>query len=262
MIFKFCEDWSPLFMDNVKGKVIVITGASSGIGSATATLLASKGAKVILGARREQNLADLAATITKDGGTAFYKKTDVSKKEDVQALVNFAIEKYKRVDVLFNNAGLMPLSPLRDLKVNEWERMVDVNIKGVLYGIASVLPIMREQKSGHIINTDSVAGYAVSPNGWAVYSGTKFAVRAIAEGLRLEESPYSRIRVTNISPGAVQTGLPSTITDEKLRKQVEEKEELRGIKPEAIANAVLYAISQPDEVAVNEIIVRPTLQLN
>lgn len=248
-------------MDLVQGKIVVITGASSGIGSATAKLLASEGAKVILGARREEKLADLAAEINKNGGTAFYKKTDVAKREDVQALVNLAMEKFERVDVIFNNAGLMPLSPLRALKVDEWERMIDVNIKGVLYGIAAVLPIMRKQQSGHIINTDSVAGHAVNPN-VAVYSGTKYAVRAIAEGLRLEESPYSNIRVTNISPGAVLTELPSTITDETIKKQVEEKEKNRGIQPEAIADAVLYAINQPSDVAINEVIIRPTLQKN
>ncbi|WP_028977585.1 SDR family oxidoreductase [Sporolactobacillus terrae] len=249
-------------MDNINGKIIVITGASSGIGEATARKLSAEGGTVVLGARRTERLEKLAADLRKAGGEVAFQQTDVSNKMDIQALVQTAVEKYGHVDVLFNNAGLMPLSPLRDLKVEEWERMIDVNIKGVLYGIAAVLPMMREQKSGHIINTDSVAGYAVSPGGWAVYSGTKFAVRAIAEGLRLEESPYSGIRVTNVSPGAVQTELPSTITDPKLKKQVEEKEKFRGIKPEAIANAVAYAISQPDEVAINEVIVRPTAQQN
>ncbi|BBN97915.1 SDR family oxidoreductase [Sporolactobacillus terrae] len=249
-------------MDNIKGKVIVITGASSGIGEATARKLSVEGGKVVLGARRTERLEKLAADLRKAGGEVAFQQTDVTNKTDVQALVQTAVEKYGHVDVLFNNAGLMPLSPLRDLKVEEWERMIDVNIKGVLYGIAAVLPMMREQKSGHIINTDSVAGYAVSPGGWAVYSGTKFAVRAIAEGLRLEESPYSGIRVTNVSPGAVQTELPSTITDPKIKKQVEEKEKFRGIKPEAIATAVAYAISQSDEVAINEVIVRPTAQQN
>lgn len=249
-------------MENIRNKVIVITGASSGIGEATARKLADAGAKIVLGARRTEKLKTLVAEIRNDGGKADYQKTDVTKKEDVQALINLAFKKYQRVDVLYNNAGLMPLSPLRDLKIDEWESMIDVNIKGVLYGIAGVLPIMRQQKSGHIINTDSVAGYAVNPGGWAVYSATKFAVRAIAEGLRLEESPYSGIRVTNISPGAVQTELPGTITDPTIKKQVEEKEKLRGIKPEAIAEAVAYAISQPDEVAINEVIVRPTVQQN
>ncbi|QAA21653.1 SDR family oxidoreductase [Sporolactobacillus terrae] len=249
-------------MDNIKGKVIVITGASSGIGEATARKLSLEGGKVVLGARRTERLEKLAADLRKAGGEVAFQQTDVTNKTDVQALVQTAVEKYGHVDVLFNNAGLMPLSPLRDLKVEEWERMIDVNIKGVLYGIAAVLPMMREQKSGHIINTDSVAGYAVSRGGWAVYSGTKFAVRAIAEGLRLEESPYSGIRVTNVSPGAVQTELPSTITDPKIKKQVEEKEKFRGIKPEAIATAVAYAISQSDEVAINEVIVRPTAQQN
>lgn len=249
-------------MEQIKDKVVVITGASSGIGEATARKLADEGAKLVLGARRTDKLEALVSEIISNGGDAYYQKTDVTSKEDVQSLINLAVKKYGRIDVLYNNAGLMPLSPLRDLKVDEWEYMIDVNIKGVLYGIAAALPIMRSQNSGHIINTDSVAGFAVNPGGWAVYSGTKFAVRAIAEGLRLEESPYSGIRVTDISPGAVQTELPTTITDPELKKQVEEKEKFNGIKPEAIANAVAYAISQPDDVSINEVIIRPTAQRN
>lgn len=248
-------------MENIQGKVIVITGASSGIGEATAKKLAGEGAKVVLGARRLERLEELVSYIHKNGGEAVCKETDVTSAQEVKALVDTAIEKYQRVDVLFNNAGLMPLSCLRDLKINEWERMIDVNIKGVLYGIAAVLPIMREQKSGHIINTDSVAGHVVSPGG-AVYSGTKFAVRAIAEGLRKEESPESLIRVTNISPGAVLTELPNTITDSELKKHIMDKEKYHGITAEDIANAVAYAVSQPDNVVINEILVRPTTQMN
>ncbi|RYL95468.1 SDR family oxidoreductase [Sporolactobacillus sp. THM7-4] len=248
-------------MENIQGKVIVITGASSGIGEATAKKLAREGARVVLGARRTDRLQQLASSIKKNGGEALYKETDVTSYQDVKDLVNMAIENYHRVDVLFNNAGLMPLSLLRDLKVEQWERMIDVNIKGVLHGIAAVLPIMREQKSGHIINTDSVAGHSVSPGG-AVYSGTKFAVRAIAEGLRKEESPDSTIRVTNISPGAVLTELPGTITDPVLKKQISEKEQTIGLSADDIANAVAYAISQPDNVAINEVLVRPTKQEN
>lgn len=248
-------------MENIQGKVIVITGASSGIGEATAKKMAAEGAKVVLGARRTDRLEDLVSLINKNGGEAVCKKTDVTSAREVKELVNLAVEKYHRVDVLFNNAGLMPLSPLKDLKVDEWDRMIDVNIKGVLYGIAAVLPIMREQKSGHIINTDSVAGHVVSPGG-AVYSGTKFAVRAIAEGLRKEESPNSLIRVTNISPGAVLTELPNSITDLELKKHIMEKEKDHGISAEDIANAVAYAVGQPDSVAINEVLVRPTTQTN
>ncbi|WP_332238544.1 SDR family oxidoreductase [Sporolactobacillus sp. KGMB 08714] len=248
-------------MENIKGKVIIITGASSGIGAATAKKLAGEGAAVVLGARRTERLEELVSTIRQNGGEAVSKKTDVTSAREVQELVDTAVERYHRVDVLFNNAGLMPLSYLRDLKIDEWERMIDVNIKGVLYGIAAVLPIMRKQKSGQIINTASVAGHVVSPGG-AVYSATKFAVRAISEGLRKEESPDSLIRVTSISPGAVLTELPSTITDPQLKQNIIDREKFHGISAEDIANAVAYAVSQPDGVAVNEVLVRPTTQIN
>jgi NADP-dependent 3-hydroxy acid dehydrogenase YdfG len=250
-----------LMMEHIQNKVIVITGASSGIGEATAKKLAAEGAKVFLGARRVDRLESLVSDIEKTGGEAHCQKTDVTSLQDVQNLVQLAINQYKRVDVIFNNAGLMPLSPLHDLKVNEWNQMIDVNIKGVLNGIAAVLPIMRKQKSGQIINTDSVAGHNVSPGG-AVYSATKFAVRAIAEGLRKEESPDNGIRVTNISPGAVLTELPGTITDPEIKKQIEDRERNKGITASDIANAVAYAISQPERVSINEILVRPTAQFN
>jgi NADP-dependent 3-hydroxy acid dehydrogenase YdfG len=203
----------------VAGKVVVITGASSGIGEATARLLARHGARVVVGARRAERLEALVSGIRAAGGTAEYQTVDVTKREQVEALVNRARRTYGRVDVVVNNAGIMPLSLLEQLKVDEWDRMIDVNIKGVLYGIAAGLPIMREQKSGHFVNISSLAGHRVLPTG-AVYSGTKFAVRAISQGLRQEASPD--IRVTLISPGVVESELGATTTDAETRKRIEE----------------------------------------
>jgi NADP-dependent 3-hydroxy acid dehydrogenase YdfG len=194
-------------MSEIQNKVVMITGASSGLGEATARRLAASGAKLMLAARREDRLKDLVAAIEKTGGTAVYRITDVADRAQVQALADATLETYGRIDVLINNAGLMPLSPLDQLKVDEWDQMIDVNIKGVLYGIAAVLPTMRQQKFGHVINLSSVAGHKVFPSS-AVYCATKYAVRAISEGLRLESK--GEIRSTNISPGAVATELTST----------------------------------------------------
>ena len=243
-------------MSEVQNKVVIITGASSGLGEATAQRLAKNGAKLMLAARREDRLKDLVAKIEQAGGTAQYQITDVTQREQVEALAKATKTAYGRVDVLVNNAGLMPLSPLDEAKVDEWDRMVDVNIKGVLYNIAAVLPMMREQKSGHIINISSVAGHKVFPAG-AVYCATKFAVKAISEGIRLEA--HGQIRSTNISPGAVDTELTGTISDEKTAENVSE---LYGvaIDADAIARAITFAIEQPDDVDINEIIVRPTKQ--
>lgn len=196
-------------MSEVEGKVVVITGGSSGLGEATARLLAEKGAKVFLGARREENLKSIVEDVRSGGGTADYRIVDVSKREQVEGLVKAAVEEFGRLDVIVNNAGLMPLSPLSALKVDEWDQMVDVNIKGVLYGIAAALPEMEKQQDGHVINLSSVAGHAVFETS-AVYSGTKHAVRAISEGLRMEVG--ENIRSTIISPGAVESELPSRIT--------------------------------------------------
>lgn len=245
-------------MSSVKGKVGVITGASSGIGAATAKKLGSLGAKVMLGARREQRLEELADTIVNASGEADYRVTDVTDRSQVQALADAAIERYGHVDVLFNNAGLMPLSFLASRKVEEWERMVDVNIKGVLYGIDAVLNHMLERGDGHIINVSSVAGHKVMPAG-SVYCGTKFAVRAISEGLRQEVG--EKIRTTVISPGAIRTELPNTITEEKVRENLGKVFNL-AIDPDAIARSVVYAMEQPDDVDVNEILIRPTAQKN
>lgn len=249
--------------ENIKGKVVVLTGASSGIGEETAKELAGKGAKVVLAARREERLQELKNAIESDGGEVTYKVTDVSSREEMLALGQFAIDQYGQVDVMINNAGLMPLSTMGEMKIDEWDKMIDVNIKGVTYGIAAVLPHMRERKQGHVINVSSVAGHKVSPSA-AIYSGTKFAVRAISEGLRQEEvAAESNIRTTIISPGMVATELADSISDENVRESLKEGYRSgKAIQPEDIARAIRYAIEQPEEVSVNEIIVRPSNQKN
>ncbi len=240
----------------IQNKVVIITGASSGLGEATAHRLAAAGAKLMLAARREDRLKDLVAAIAKKGGTVAYRVTDVANLAQVQALAEATLETYGRIDVLINNAGLMPLSPLDQIKVNEWDQMIDVNIKGVLYGIAAVLPIMRQQQAGHVINVSSVAGHKVFPSG-AVYCATKYAVRAISEGLRLESK--GEIRSTNISPGAVATELTRTITHADTAAGMSQVYDI-AIDADAIARAIAYAIEQPSDVDVNEIIIRPTRQ--
>ena len=216
-------------------------------------MLAQNGAKVVLGARRTQKLAEIAKEIRTQGGVAEFKAVDVTNREDVKAFVHFAKDKFNRVDVIFNNAGVMPLSPMNALKVQEWDNMINVNINGVLNGIAAGLPIMEAQGSGHFINTASIGAHAVSPTA-AVYCATKYAVWAISEGLR-QESPH--IRVTIISPGVVKTELGLDITDNIASGFLQELRKT-ALKPEAIARAVLYAVSQSDDVDVNEVIVRPT----
>ena len=243
-------------MSEIQNKVVIITGASSGLGEATAKRLAASGAKLMLAARREDRLKELVAAIAQTGGTATYLVTDVVDRAQVEALAKQTLSTYGRIDVLINNAGLMPLSPLDQIKVEEWDQMIDVNIKGVLYGIAAVLPMMRQQKSGHIINVSSVAGHKVFP-GAAVYCATKFAVRAISEGLRLESN--GEIRSTNISPGAVATELTSTISDADTAASINALYEI-AIDADAIARAIAYAIEQPGDVDVNEMIIRPTRQ--
>ena len=240
-------------------KTAIITGASSGIGQATAKVLAGKGYHVILAARREDRLMELKNEIEAAGGTAEYKVTDVTSAEEMRALAEAALEKNGKIDVLVNNAGLMPLSLMNKLKVDEWDRMIDVNIKGVLYGIAAVLPIMEKQKSGHIVNISSVAGHSIF-KGSAVYSGTKFAVRAISEGLRQEIDPSHEIRVTIISPGAVETELTDTITDEDLLSAMKKGGSMKVLEAQDIANAIAYSVEQPAHVDVNEILIRPRQQ--
>lgn len=234
-------------------KVVVITGASSGIGEATAHLLNENGMTVVLAARRIDKLNEIIASLP-DPSHALAIATDVSKPTEVQNLINQTIEKFGRVDVLFNNAGLMPLAPIRDGKVNEWEAMIDINLKGVLYGINAVLPTMEQQHEGLIITTDSVAGHEVATNG-AVYAGTKFAVRAIMDGLRKEEIGKD-VRTTLISPGDVETDLFNSTSDSKLRDQIQQIKQTAGLKPMDVAEAVLYAIQQPTSVGINEIIMR------
>ncbi|MGB7413101.1 MAG: SDR family oxidoreductase [Thermosynechococcaceae cyanobacterium] len=243
-------------MSEITDKVVIITGASSGLGEATARRLAKGGAKLMLAARREDRLKELVTEIEKTGGSAKYQVTDVTKREQVDSLAKATQDAYEKIDVLVNNAGLMPLSPLSALKVDEWEKMVDVNIKGVLYGVAAVLPIMQQQKSGHIINLSSVAGHQVFPSG-VVYCATKFAVKAISEGIRLESN--GEIRSTNISPGAVATELTSTISHEESAKNADQLYDA-AIDADAIARAIAFAIEQPKEVDVNEMIIRPTQQ--
>ncbi|MFD0898685.1 SDR family oxidoreductase [Loigolactobacillus binensis] len=242
----------------IKDKVVVITGASSGIGAASAKALAAKGAQVVLGARRGDRLDQLVTEIKQAGGQAIALPTDVTKREQVQALVDLAVSHFGRLDVLYNNAGVMPISELHLLKVNEWDTMIDVNIKGVLYGIAAALPIMHQQGGGQIITTDSVAGHVVHAN-TAVYAGTKFAVRTIMEGLRQEESKHN-IRAMIVSPGVVETELYSTITDQQTRDSTYHNQRTWGLKANDVANAVVYAIDQPANVNINEILLRPTPQ--
>ncbi|MDQ2078826.1 SDR family oxidoreductase [Xanthobacteraceae bacterium Astr-EGSB] len=241
--------------ENINGKIVVITGASSGLGEATARRLAQLGARPVVGARRIDRLLALAKEIGLPEAAAL--QTDVSRREDVQRLVDQAMKLYGRVDVILNNAGLMPQSPLERCKVEDWERMIDVNIKGVLYGIAAVLPHMKAQKSGHIINVSSVAGHKVRQAG-AVYAATKTAVRVISEGLRQEVKPYN-IRTTIISPGATATELPDSITEPDIAENVRKIFEI-AVPASTFADMVVFAMSQPDEVDVNEILFRPTRQ--
>jgi NADP-dependent 3-hydroxy acid dehydrogenase YdfG len=244
--------------NNIKGKVVVITGASSGMGEAAAKHLSVLGATVVLGARRADRIEKLAKEILDNGGKALAIAADVTQREQVKGLVDTAVEQFGRVDVILNNAGIMPLSPMERLNVDEWDKMIDVNIKGVLNGIAAVLPYMKEQKSGQIINTSSVAGHKVF-NGSAVYSATKYAVRALTEGLRMEVKPYN-IRTTIVCPGAVKTELLEHITEADIQQANKNYVGAVGISPDSFARVVAFAISQPEDVDINEIIFRPTSQ--
>jgi NADP-dependent 3-hydroxy acid dehydrogenase YdfG len=240
----------------IKDKVVVITGASSGLGEAAARRLAKDGAKLVLGARRLDRLQALAKELSL--GDDAVVQTDVSKYDEVKRLVDHAVKSHGRLDVMINNAGLMPQSLLQRLKVDEWDRMIDVNIKGVLYGIAAALPVMQAQKSGHIINVSSVAGHKVRPGG-TIYSATKSAVRVISEGLRQEVKPYN-IRTTIISPGAVESELPDSITDPDIGAAISKFYKETAISADSFANMVVFAMSQPDDVDINEILFRPTRQ--
>jgi NADP-dependent 3-hydroxy acid dehydrogenase YdfG len=240
-------------MSTIEGKVVAITGASSGIGEAAAMLLAQRGAKVVVGARRGERLEKLVAAIQAQGGEARFRTLDVTSREDMKAFIGFGKAEFGRVDILVNNAGIMPLSPMTALKVDEWDRMIDVNIRGVLNGIAAVLPDMKARGSGQIVNVASIGAHVVVPTG-AVYCATKFAVWAISEGLR-QENPD--IRVTTISPGVVATELGDDISDQSAKQLLGDLRKT-ALTPDAIARAIAYAVEQPDDVDVNEVVVRPT----
>jgi NADP-dependent 3-hydroxy acid dehydrogenase YdfG len=241
----------------IAGKVVAITGASSGIGKATALLLAARGAKVVLGARRADILQALAEQIMAAGGEAAYALTDVKQRADLAGLVELARERFGKLDVLVNNAGIGPISLLDELRVEDWDEMIDINLKGVLYGIAAALPMFRQQGYGQFVNVLSTAGLVIKPT-MAVYAGTKNAVRAITEGLRQEAGP--QLRVTAISPGYVQTNFTDSLTSVAVKAQIQSSMTNMGISPDAIARAIAFAIEQPADVDVGEIVVRPTAQ--
>jgi NADP-dependent 3-hydroxy acid dehydrogenase YdfG len=243
----------------LKNKVAIITGASSGIGYATSLTLSKAGIRVAVGARRTERLLELEKQIIKNNGEILVQKTDVTRKSDCDSLVNTIVEKWGKVDILINNAGLMPLSYFKNGKVEEWEQMVDVNIKGVLYCTSAVVPYMLEKKSGHIINISSVAGRIVFAGG-SVYCATKHAIAALSEGLRKELSPTYNIRVTCIEPGAVETELLESITDESMTGFIQATKNMETLRSDDIANAILYAVQAPRHVNVNEILIRPTAQ--
>jgi NADP-dependent 3-hydroxy acid dehydrogenase YdfG len=240
----------------IEDKVVVITGASSGLGEAAARHLAQHGAKLVLGARRLERLQALAEELSL--GDEAVVQTDVTDYEQVKRLVDHAAQTHGRVDVIVNNAGLMPLSPLEALKVEDWDRTIDVNLKGVLYGIAAALPHMKAQQGGHVISVSSVAGHTVGPGG-AVYSATKYGVRVISEALRQEVKPYN-IRTTVVSPGAVATELPGSVTEPDVAEGVSSLYESVAIPADSFARMVAFAMSQPEDVDVNEILYRPTAQ--
>ncbi|MDT0319162.1 MULTISPECIES: SDR family oxidoreductase [unclassified Streptomyces] len=243
-------------MSGTAGKVVAITGASSGIGEATALLLAGRGASVVLGARRPDRLAAVAARVEETGGEVAWVRTDVRRREDLAGLVRVARERFGKLDVLVSNAGVGLISPLDELRVEDWEEMIDVNLKGVLYGIAAALPVFREQRSGHFVNTLSVAGLTVSPL-MSVYAATKNAVRAVSEGLRQEAG--GSLRVTVVSPGYVRTNFADPLLPEVKARIVARMDEI-GLAPEAVARAIAFAVEQPDGVDVGDIVVRPTAQ--
>ncbi len=243
----------------IKQKVVIVTGASSGIGYATALKLSKAGAKVAAGARRIEKLETLKNEVQKYGGEMLVKKIDVTKKEDCDSFINFVTKTWNHIDILINNAGIMPLSFFKNLKVSEWEQMIDVNLKGVLYCTAAVIPYMMTNKSGHIVNISSVAGRIVFPAG-SVYCATKHAVTAFSEGLRQELSQRYNIKVTCIEPGVVSTELPNTITDKSLESFVKSVKEMESLKAEDIANAIIYSLDSPEYLNINEILLRPLSQ--
>jgi NADP-dependent 3-hydroxy acid dehydrogenase YdfG len=245
-------------MTGIEGKVVAITGASSGIGEATARLLAERGAKVVLGARRVRRLDDIAAQIREHGGQAVTCGADVASSADLQRLVGAGVDQFGRLDVLISNAGISKIGPISDLDVDGWSAMIDVNLRGVLHGFAAALPVFRRQGRGHFVTTVSTAGLKIVPT-MAVYAATKNAVRTVMEGLR-QESTDGVVRTTSISPGFVDTQLDSSIDDEALREQIRRTMTDFGIPPAAIARAIAFAIEQPDDVEIGDITIRPTAQ--
>ncbi|GAA5421465.1 SDR family oxidoreductase [Tetragenococcus halophilus] len=246
-------------MDNIKNKVIVITGASSGMGKANAIYLANQGAKVILGDIREDRLQAVAQEIEENHGEVVTTVVDVTKREDVQNLVDKAIEYFNRVDVMINCAGVMPQSYLYENNYKEWDKGIDTNLKGMLYGIGAVLPIMHEQETGHIINISSIGAHSVMPGG-AVYSATKYAVKALTEGLRQEEAEIGKnVRVISVSPGSIDTEFTHSIADPEIRAQFDQLSE-NAISPDAVARLIAFAINEEEDVGLNEVIIRPTNQ--
>jgi len=243
--------------NNIKNKVIIITGASSGIGEATALLLAERGAKVVLGARRADKLEALAKRIITAGGEAIYAETDIKKRNDLTALVKLAVDHFGKLDVLINNAGIGPISLFDDLRVEDWDEMIDVNIKGTLYGIAAALPVFRKQGFGHVVNVISTAGLKIVPQ-QGIYAATKNAVRTITEALRQEAGPD--LRVTGVSPGFVHTDFAESMTNPEVKAQIIAARDKMAITPDAIARAIAFAIEQPANVDVGDIVVRPTAQ--
>jgi len=244
-------------MKNIKGKVIAITGASSGMGKAIALELAKNGAKVVLGARRTEQLQQLVEEIKSTGGEAAFTKIDVKNKADLVLLVKTAVEQYGKLDVIINNAGVSQLSRVDELDIDGWEEMIDINLKGVLYGMAAAIPVFKQQQSGHIVNIISTAGIKIVPM-QGVYAGTKNAIRTVAEAFRQESN--GNIRITGISPGFVKTDFASNIKNEAMKTAIQQGMEEIAISPTAIANAVIYAISQPSDVEIGDIVIRPAKQ--
>lgn len=243
--------------DHIKGKIVAITGASSGIGKAIVFGLSEQGVKVVLGARRAEELAKICNVINTKGGDAIYVETDVKVKGDLEKLVAAAVERYGRLDVIINNAGVSELSRIDELDIDGWNEMIDINLKGVLYGMAAAIPVFRQQQSGHIVNIISTSGLKIVPM-QGIYAGTKNAVRTIAEAFRQESD--GSIRITGISPGVVKTGLVDAMKNEAMKNAVQNNMKQLGIAPEAIAQAVIYVLSQPNDVEVGDIVIRPAVQ--
>lgn len=244
-------------MSGIKDKVIIITGAGRGIGEASALLLAERGAKLVLAARRENELASVAEKIAAIGGECVYRSTDVRKRADMEALVALSKEKFGRLDVFVGNAGIGPISMLDELRVEDWENLIDINTKGIMYGIAAALPVFREQKDGHFVHVLSTSGLTISPT-MAVYAASKNAARTITEGLRIESGP--NLRVTAISPGFINTDFADSMTDAAVANQIRQMRDQIAIGPDAIARTIVFAIEQPRDVNVDQIVIRPTAQ--